>query len=146
MNIHTIQRSRSHEHVELGRWGSPTQSINTAAARQPIGRQSQIQRWRDPPLLRCERGANTAQNGTGFKNVSREPAYRQRWELFPKREEAVITSPSVAPCATEIIFVLEVRFDMLSLFLHSPPPHSGKQTWCSVTSAFAVRGSKWGGR
>ena len=103
-----------------------------------------MQRWRDPLFLRCEQGANTAQNGTGFKNVSCESAYRQLWELFLKWEEAVITSPSVAPCATVMIFVLEVHFDMLSPFPHFPPPHSGKQTWCSLTSAFAVWGRKWG--
>ena len=83
-------------------------------------------------FLRCEQGANTAQNGTGFKNVSCESAYGQLWELFLKWEEAVITSPSVAPCATEMIFVLEVHFDMLSPFPHFPSPHSGKQTWCSL--------------
>lgn len=44
-------------------------------------------------------------------SVSCESAYGQLWELFLKWEEAVITSPSVAPCATEMIFVLEVHFD-----------------------------------
>lgn len=116
-----------------------TQRINTStnaldagqpgySARQPIGNQTQIQRCGDPLLLRCEQGANTAQNGTGFKNVSCESAYGQLWELFLKWEEAVATSPSVAPCATENIFVLELHFDMLSPFPHIPPPHSEKQT------------------
>lgn len=86
-----------------------------------------MQRCRDPWLLRCEQGANTAQNGSGSKNVSCESAYRQLWELFLKWEEAVVTSPSVAPCATEIIFVLEAQFDMLSPFPLIPPPHSEKR-------------------
>lgn len=114
-----------------------SQSINTGtntlhvgqpeySAGQPIGSQAQIQRYREPLSLRCEQGANTAQNGTGFKNVSCESAYRQLWELFLKWEEAVITFPLVAPCATEIILVLEVHFDMLSPIPHFPPPHSGE--------------------
>lgn len=114
------------------------------SATQPVGNQTQIQRCRDPLFLRGEQGANTAQNGTGFKNVSCESAYGPLWELFLKWEEAVITSPSVAPCATEIIFILEVPFDMLSPFPRFSPPHSGRQTWGSLTSVVAVRGRKWG--
>ena len=76
---------------------------------------------------RCEQGANTAQNGTGFKNVSCESAYGQLWELFLKWEEAVITSPSVAPCATEMIFVLEVHFDFCLSSLISLLPTLGNK-------------------
>lgn len=65
-------------------------------------------------------------------------------EMFLKWEEAVITSFSVSSCATAIIFVLEVHFDILSPFPHLPLPHSGKQTQCSLTSAFEVRRRKWG--
>lgn len=98
-------------------------------------------------FLRCKQGANATQNGIGFKNVSCESAYRQRWELFLKWVAAVITSPSVAPCATEIffffffffIFILAVHSDMLSPFPHFPPPHSGRQAWSSLTSVICCQ-------
>lgn len=83
--------------------------------------QNQTQTCNNPLLLRCEQGANSTE-WRQFKDVSCESAYRQLWELFLKREEAVATSPGgTGTMCCRSHFLLCVPY-VASFSLFSSPP------------------------